>query len=338
MQQAGDDKIVVGCSACAARFRVPAGAVGKRGKCPKCGAEFRVQAPAAPAPEPAGGDDDDLLAGLASGTAVANRPAATRACPSCSGTIPASVGICPLCKKSVLGGDFGGGASAAVGAAKAAAGALSGVAALGGPMVLGCILSTAGAVVGGLIWGAVAYYGQAESAWIAWGVGGLAGVGMHAGLRRYDSTGGVLAAGIATLAIVCAKYAVFSLVVTQGVMSSLAIRDAGAVSPREELTHMAADQTMQPVPDSVPQHRWEKEYKRLHELAYKEVKPEIDTLSDAEVNEALAEAKAERAAALASLPKAEFFKAMFGLFDIIFVALAIGTAYRVGANGLGTGA
>lgn len=336
MQQAGDDKIVVGCSACAARFRVPAGAVGKRGKCPKCGAEFRVQAPAAPAPEPAGGDDDDLLAGLASGTAVANRPAATRACPSCSGTIPASVGICPLCKKSVLGGDSGGGASAALGAAKAAAGALSGVAALGGPMVLGCILSAAGAVVGGLIWGAVAYYGRAEIGWIAWGVGGLAGVGMHAGLRRYDSTGGVLAAGIATLAIVCAKYAVFSLILTQSVMSSYAIK--GTVPPREELTHMAADEVMQEVPDSVPEQRWEAEYKRLHELAYKEVKPEIDALSDAEVNEALAQAKAARAEAFASMPAPGFFPTMFGLFDIIFVALAIGTAYRVGANGLGTGA
>lgn len=39
----GGDRVAVACSACQATMRVPAAAVGKRAKCPKCSASFRIE-------------------------------------------------------------------------------------------------------------------------------------------------------------------------------------------------------------------------------------------------------------------------------------------------------
>lgn len=61
------------CPSCAAAMRIPAHAAGKRVRCPKCQNVFRVPEPA-PAPPQAPADDplldQDLLSGLARGTAV----------------------------------------------------------------------------------------------------------------------------------------------------------------------------------------------------------------------------------------------------------------------------
>ena len=73
----------------------------------------------------------------------------------------------------------------------------------------------AGAAIGAVVWILVTYYTNAEVGYVAWGVGVLAGLGVRLS-SRYDVTPpspmqGFLAAGIATLALIIAKYLVVAL-------------------------------------------------------------------------------------------------------------------------------
>jgi predicted Zn finger-like uncharacterized protein len=78
-----EDRLLTACPECGARLRVPGAAAGKRVRCPKCKQTFTVAPAAVGVAEPAmanaagenqqsatGGFDDDLLAGLAQGTAL----------------------------------------------------------------------------------------------------------------------------------------------------------------------------------------------------------------------------------------------------------------------------
>lgn len=66
-----DDRIRVNCPACQSQLAIPAAAVGRNVRCPKCQEKFHVDAPPEPpAPAPTESLDFDALAGLASGTAV----------------------------------------------------------------------------------------------------------------------------------------------------------------------------------------------------------------------------------------------------------------------------
>lgn len=332
-----DEKIVISCASCSAKFRVPAAAVGKRGKCPKCAAEFRVTAPE---PEPAAvaeaQSDDDLLSGLGGGMAVA--PAApriaTKPCPHCSGSMPVSAGICPACGKSPFATSGGGGGRTAVlGAAKAAAGVLGGAAAFGGPVVMGFALSAVGALVGAVIWAGVAYATNYEIGWIAWGLGALAGAGMHIGVKGSSFTAGVGAAGIAAGGIVAAKFAVFFLIL------SAAFSKAGGgatVSPRDELAGMIATEEMGEVDEGGTEEQQEAAWEKAHAAAVTKVKPRVEKMSDSEVKAELSRRNSETAALARSVLWSVFWQTMFGPMDILFFVLAIATAFRIGGNGFAT--
>lgn len=67
--------------------------------------------------------------------------------------------------------------------------------------MIGAIVGGAlGGLVGAAIWAAVTYYSGWEISWIAWGIGGLVGLGVHLGGRR---RGGIAPAGTAAL-LACA--------------------------------------------------------------------------------------------------------------------------------------
>src|SRR5262245_15021504 len=124
--------ISIACGSCSAKYRLPDTAAGKRGKCKKCGHEFRVPTdePLEIAPLPPESSDDDLLAGLGAGAALAT-PNIPLPAPRVAAAAPSHGGIA-----SVAGG------------AKAVAGALGGAAKAGSPLVMGCIFSAVGAAIG----------------------------------------------------------------------------------------------------------------------------------------------------------------------------------------------
>lgn len=68
--------------------------------------------------------------------------------------------------------------------------------------MLGGILGGAvGGLLGAAIWAAVAFWGRYELGWIAWGIGGLVGMGVYLGGRR---RGGITAGGTAVALAVAA--------------------------------------------------------------------------------------------------------------------------------------
>ena len=68
--------------------------------------------------------------------------------------------------------------------------------------MIGAILGGAlGGLVGAAVWAAVTYYSGWEIGWIAWGIGGLVGLGVHLGSR---GRGGITPAGTAVILAIAA--------------------------------------------------------------------------------------------------------------------------------------
>lgn len=85
-----------------------------------------------------------------------------------------------------------------------------------GSYLLGCILSTAGMLVGAVVWYVVAMIFAVELGWIAWGVGFLAGLGMLLGSRKENDTAGITAAFISIAGIFAAKWLIFATILAVG--------------------------------------------------------------------------------------------------------------------------
>jgi len=77
------------------------------------------------------------------------------------------------------------------------------------PAVLSWIIGGClGGAIGAGIWAAVAHFLHAEVGWIAWGIGGLVGLGVRIGSRDPGGAiAGMVAATIAIAAVLCGKYA-----------------------------------------------------------------------------------------------------------------------------------
>lgn len=321
------ETIKVNCSSCGSSIRVPTSAVGRRAKCPKCAQTFLITDPDVEAPEESGADD--LLSGVG-GEAPA--PQAPRVelmpCPHCGKPNAASAGICAHCRKSLIGATPGG--AGIGGAAAAAVGALGGVAKLGGGLTLGIVGSAIGAAIGAAIWTAVAYFANYELGWIAWGLGGLAGIGMHLGARDTNSYYGVIAAVIAILGIVLAKFALVVIVLNAAFVVE------GVDEPRERLIELYAGREIPEldVPENATDEQVEAEYEKHMVVERPKAKQRVDAMSDDEVRRELEQIDAEVAETLSTV-RTSLFMHQFTLFDLIFAFFAIGTAYRVGAYGFG---
>jgi len=226
------DKVAIKCQ-CGGKFRVPAAARGKRIKCPKCAQPLAVpkSAPSAvskPAPSamsaksrPIPAASDDLLADLAGHESAAPGATPSSMCPNCTASIASDALICVECGYNTRTGQLmGAGASgdipgvsageAARSLGKAGAGLLGSLAGSFGELGLGVTLSALGAILGGVIWYAIARGIEAELGWIAVLVGLLAGIGMRMGVKGQSGLGALVAIPLAILAIAGAKYMYFS--------------------------------------------------------------------------------------------------------------------------------
>ena len=178
MSGSDGEKITVTC-ACGTTLRVPATAAGKRGKCPKCSAVFRV-----PQVEEelrlAGEDELDALSAAAAregDSEALEQPQASappHACPQCDARLASGAVLCVSCGYNVQTG------TSLKTPAKAAKrrGVRERIGLRGATLLLGCVLSAVGALIGAAIWAGIAIATGYEIAWSAWGLGGAAGLGM----------------------------------------------------------------------------------------------------------------------------------------------------------------
>ena len=203
--------VKVKCS-CGAKLKLPVTSAGRKAKCPKCQKVFRIPAaPTADAASTVAADDDsagsllDELAEHQSASPAASEkatPAATR-CPKCGADLPDAAVICVSCGYNLQSGRI----------LKQASGAGTATRRLSvgaGTFPVGCTLSLVGALIGAVIWFAVAVITQYEIGWIALLLGLLAGGGMAMGSKKRDARAGTAAAVIALVAILVAKAMVFA--------------------------------------------------------------------------------------------------------------------------------
>lgn len=206
--------------------------------------------------------------------------------------------------------------------------------------ILGAI---AGAVLGAIVWAGIAVFTGYEIGWIAWGVGGAVGFGAHA-MEGRGVTSGIVCAVLAALAILGGKM----MVVHHFVNEELA--QIAQTELNEEYY-----QTLQADAADFAALASEADYANFMighgftEAASAESVPQedIDNFKELNVPELQAwaasppsykdwheKATAESQAIFADeVPMTEMLFSTLGPMDLLFFALGIGTAFKVGSGG-----
>jgi hypothetical protein len=252
--QLNTDHITVHC-ACGKRLKAPSSAVGKRAKCPKCGAVVRIEAPPPP-PAEEGELGLDALYDLAEKEAqvAAQQEAAspTMRCPSCgSGCEPGAV-LCVNC-----GYDFRTKGKIAIKADAPEAPAKPGWFSRGakkdkpvdkmapqGSFFVGLGLSIAAALVASVVWFVVVYFTHFELVYLALLVGAAAGGGMQVGQKGFSTLGGVAAAGVTLGAILLAKFAIIVAIIWPTISSEADESDGPPDNTNPALVSALAEQDL----------------------------------------------------------------------------------------------
>ncbi|MFH1419995.1 MAG: hypothetical protein ABII12_17105 [Planctomycetota bacterium] len=312
------DKILVQC-ACGAKLRAPATSVGKQFECPKCGSHVTI-----PAPE---------SAPLASGPAVDPAPplpvASPKACPECQAIMQPAAVVCTACGLNTQTGTTANPESTSTGKGAALAKAT-------GTFVLGVILSATGAAVGGVAWFLAVWHLNVEVGYIAWGIGVLAGLGMTLGSRNPSTTGGVVAAGMSVLGVVGAKVAIFSFLISAFFLGQTDDLDV----QREFVTGMMANEIL-----DARGIEGEEQRDKQWNSANIEAELRVKSLSDDEIRakwqEYRDQIEDQVKAAKTTEEQAEsdgdgmfsfFISTQFSVFDLLWLFLAIGSAYKIGSG------
>lgn len=288
---------------------------------------------------------------------MSTNPGLAQPCVMCGAALPPGVKFCRACGYDAASGRVTGQRRAAV--AQAASKAAKSL----GSFALGCVLAAVGAVGGALIWAAVAYYARLEIGWIAWGLGGLAGLGMAFGNRKPGVVPGVTAATIAILGLLLAKAMLFGVYVYQFstgdsndievlrvyVTGHEAYAEAEKRSLNEEQTDQqwdalfeAAEQRVAAMSDEevrsrAAQYR-EEDARAAAEHVAAEPADEQAAHSSSEPAESLSEAQGGAGAEDVAWGEmfVGFLQATFSPIDLLFIGLALFTAFRLGAAGMAT--
>ncbi len=330
------DKITVQCT-CGAKLRVPATAVGKKFKCPKCGGVVAVKKPAAktPAPAPLGLSDDsgDLLGDLAQhedeAIASTTAPSAdgSTPCPGCGAKLAPDAMLCVACGYDTRKGKRRS-AAKALAAPSAAATAAKKAAKTAGNFVIGCTLSAVGALIGAGVWYGISTASGYEIGWIAWGVGVVAGLGMLIGYRDSNSAAGMVAAGMAVLGIVAGKAMVFFWVAIPMLTGNTSDLEQQRDYVQTHITHeiIAADDRIIGEPTD---QQWDAAWARAgRDMAH--MTPDVIRTRWREYRDASDVSPDAQAEAIAT--GGNFFSMMFGAMDLLFIGLALVSAYKIAAG------
>lgn len=219
---------------------------------------------------------------------------------------------------------------------------------LGGAIIGGVV----GGAIGAAIWAAIAYFANLESGWVAWGIGALTGLGVFlGGGKNGGAVSGVVAVVIALASICAGKYAAihFSLADAEAEFAKQVEADLAA-------THNDDDSFLLAVADSIAD-EWTAEGKTINwpnskamedreevsdyppELIkeatsrWAALSPEEKESLKHDIEENVRAGVREQIAAMHSQIASEGFVESWGLFDILFVGLAIASAFRLGSAG-----
>lgn len=196
-----------------------------------------------------------------------------------------------------------------------------------------------GGLLGAIVWVAIAYLAHVEIGWVAWGMGGLVGLGVR--LAAGDEMGpkpGIVAAILAIVTVYAAKYLTVYLIIA-------------AEMPKVEVTanDLIVDLADQVVVERTTKRQrvnWPKGTRPEMTASqadfpadvWKEATARWNKLGEAEQQQRLAARRKEIAGALSELKssiRGEAFKKSFGPLDLLWFFLATATAFKVGSGFVG---
>lgn len=209
--------------------------------------------------------------------------------------------------------------------------------------------AAAGGFIGATIWAVLSYLVHIEIGWIAWGVGVLAGFGAASAAGGRTGVGtGLIASVVSLVSILAGKAAAVHLAVGDYIHQER--MSAGNITD-EDLQACIADEIVREYDNRGVALEWPDEEEQWSDESASEedvhvsesYPPEVwremlqrwHGLSAGERDEMRASMHAETLVALdhARVPlEAIGFVASFGVVDGVFMFLAIGTAYRLGAG------
>lgn len=206
--------------------------------------------------------------------------------------------------------------------------------------ILGAV---AGAIVGAIVWAVIAVSTGYEIGWIAWGVGGAVGYGAYA-LEGRGKTSGIVCALLAAVAILSGKYMVIHHFVNQELtqIADTSFSEEYYNELKADAADFAALGSEADYPAFMVSHGYT-EAATAPEVGQAEVDDfkefQVPMLREWSTSPPTfetwqAEANAESEALLADgIPMSEVFIGSLGPMDLLFFALGIGTAFKVGSGG-----
>jgi len=211
-------------------------------------------------------------------------------------------------------------------------------------MVLPWLGAALGGVVGAGVWAAVAYFLNLELGWIAWAIGGLVGFGARLlAPQQLSFASGAGAAVIAVAAIVGGKYLTVDLLVGR----EFGKVESEVATMSDEMPTTALAQAVVEEYEQAGQHvRWPEGHE-AEEIegaesypadVWTEAESRYAALSPAEQAEMKEAMRKEFLASMAlyrDQAKSEGFRESFSGLDLLFVALAVGTAFKIASGAPG---
>lgn len=238
--------------------------------------------------------DDELEAAPTSAAPTSAAPKKSRAksaadgCPTCGAALPSGAVICVACGFDRRSG--GQHTTEVVNESdESDAPAKSkkrGKVGFAGSLMRGSLFSFIGAMLGALLWGALVWLTMREFAIVAWGLGGLAGLGMAIGHEDDDGTfAGIIAAFMSLVGIVAAKIFAVVFLVASMISQVAGVIDAEFADPdspegiRQALTWVLIEAEMDKLEDS-------DEFPDLGPIS-EQAKQQVSALSDDQVAQRL---------------------------------------------------
>lgn len=284
-------------------------------------------------------DGDDFLSGLAGHEASSSAepmealPTVGGPCLGCGGVMATGAVVCTQCGFDTRKGKA---SKTQVGPGKAEMATKA-----AGRFALGVTFCSVGALIGGGIWFAVGWYMDLEIGYVAWGIGALCGFGMLLGNGQPNRFGGLIAAGIAALAITAAKAAIFVAVIGAHIERSIPDAESRATMVKSYMADEMLDQKGLK-PGDERDAAWDDAFKKAEAKVAAMSQEAIDELWERYTQDAEDKVAADAEAASASTGAAPdenpgilaiFFKAMFGVHDLLWFGLGLVTAFQVAARG-----
>ena len=200
-----------------------------------------------------------------------------------------------------------------------------------GSLIKGTIISAVLASIGAFVWFGIAKATGFEIGWIAWGVGIAAGIGMMAGYNGTSVHSGAIAAAVAVGGILLAKFMMMVWLLPAGVDKGMESAMSKFTEDQQLMIFMVFDNLKAKGLSLEDASEPEKSAART-EAAKQIAKMDAPT-RQTKLKEGRESLKAYGMKKIMSEHKVDIYKELFSPVDLIFIVIAIASAFKMATFG-----